>query len=85
MIKSYTFSTGESSKGDREQLERLLADSRSSLDNYLEVLASLDDDDYVARGNGFCDSRYSSDFIESQIDKYRQRIKEIEALLNATD
>ena len=32
----------------------------------------------VARGNGFCDRKYSDDFIEGQMEKYAQRVKEIE-------
>jgi len=48
------------------------------LENYEEVFSSLEDDDYVARGNGFCDRKYSDDFIEGQIKKYSQRVKEIE-------
>jgi len=31
----------------------------------------------VARGNGFCETKYSEDFIESQIAKYRQRVQDI--------
>lgn len=72
-------------KADVTQLRQMLDESRARLENYREVLSSLDDDDYVARGNGFCDSRYSTDFIESQIEKYEQRVKELEALLNAAD
>ena len=83
-MKSFS-TTGELKKADKAQLRRMLAESRGFLENYREVLSSLDDDDYVARGNGFCESRYSSDFIESQIEKYEQRVKEIETLLNASD
>ena len=82
MTKSYTLSTGETIMADLEQLEKMLSESRACLENYREVLSSLDDDDYVARGNGFCESRYSSDFIESQIDKYDQRIRELERIID---
>lgn len=82
MTKSYTLSTGETIMADLEQLEKMLSESRACLENYREVLSSLDDDDYVARGNGFCESRYSSDFIESQIDKYNQRIRELERIID---
>ena len=78
MKKRYTFSTGESIEADLEDLRRLLDENQQYLDNYEEVYSSLDDDDYVARGNGFCDRKYSDDFIESQIEKYSQRVKEIE-------
>ncbi|MBO4481945.1 MAG: hypothetical protein J5719_05270 [Bacteroidales bacterium] len=44
---------------------------------------SLDDESYIARGNGFCEAKYSEDFVESQISKYRQRLSEVEEWLAA--
>lgn len=79
----YTFSTGETIETDLVGLNRLLAENQQYLDNYLEVFNSLEDDEYVARGNGFCDRKYSDDFIEGQIAKYQQRISEIEAWIDA--
>lgn len=79
----YTFTTGETLETDLEGLKRLLKENQQYLDNYLEVFDSLEDDEYVARGNGFCDRKYSDDFIEGQIAKYQQRISEIEAWINA--
>ncbi len=79
MKKRYTFSTGESFEADLEDLQRLLEQNRLYLDNYSDVYSSLEDDDYVARGNGFCDRKYSDDFIEGQMEKYAQRVKEIES------
>ena len=78
MKKRYTFSTGETIEADLEGLRRLLAENQQYLENYEEVFSSLEDDDYIARGNGFCDRKYSDDFIESQIEKYERRVKEIE-------
>ena len=78
MKKRYTFSTGETVEAELDDLRRLLAENQQYLANYEEVYSSLDDDDYVARGNGFCDRKYSDDFIEGQIEKYAQRVKEIE-------
>ena len=78
MKKRYTFSTGETIEADLEDLRRLLAENQQYLANYEEVYSSLEDDDYVARGNGFCDRKYSDDFIEGQIEKYEQRVKELE-------
>ena len=78
MKKRYTFSTGETIEADLDDLRRLLEENRQYLANYEEVFSSLDDDDYVARGNGFCDRKYSDDFIEGQIAKYEKRVKEIE-------
>ena len=78
MKKHFTFSTGETFEADLEELQSLLAQNRLYLDNYADVYSSLEDDDYVARGNGFCDRKYSDDFIEGQMAKYEQRIKELE-------
>ena len=78
MKKRYTFETGESFEADLEDLQRLLQQNQLYLDNYADVFSSLEDDDYVARGNGFCDRKYSDDFIEGQMEKYAQRVKEIE-------
>ena len=77
MKKRYTFSTGEISEADLKDLKRLLEENQQYLENYYEVYSSLEDDDYIARGNGFCDRKYSDDFIEGQMEKYEQRIREI--------
>ena len=42
----------------------------------------LDDDAYIARGNGFCDAKYSPDFIEGQQEKYRRRIADLRKWLD---
>ena len=78
MKKRFTFTTGESFEADLEDLRKLLSDNKQYLENYEEVFSSLEDDDYVARGNGFCDRKYSDDFIEGQIEKYAHCIIEIE-------
>ena len=78
MKKRYTFSTGETIEADLEDLKRQLAENQRYLENYEEVYSSLEDDDYIARGNGFCDRKYSDDFIEGQMEKYAQRIKDLE-------
>ena len=78
MKKHFTFSTGEHIEADLEDLQRLLSDNKQYLENYEEVFSSLEDDDYVARGNGFCDRKYSDDFIEGQLEKYAQLVKEIQ-------
>ena len=78
MKKRFTFATGESFEADLEDLKTLLRENQQYYDNYEEVFSSLEDDDYMARGNGFCDRKYSDDFIEGQIKKYSQRVKEIE-------
>ena len=79
----YRYSTGEAFEAGAEDLERLLRENQAYLDNYLELYGSLEDDEYVARGNGFCDRKYSDDFIEGQIEKYRARVSELTSWLNA--
>ena len=59
-------------------MRRLLAENRQYLTNYEEVFSSLEDDDYVARGNGFCDRKYSEDFVEGQKEKFARRIEMLE-------
>lgn len=52
--------------------------------NYEELAVDMEDDAaYVARGNGFCDAKYSEDFLKGQAEKIRQRIAELEQLLTA--
>ena len=63
-------------------LKRLLRENQEYLDNYLDLYGSLEDDEYVARGNGFCDRKFSDDFIEGQIEKYRARVAELESWIN---
>ncbi len=58
-----------------EQQQRLLL-------NYLELEVDMEDDAaYVARGNGFCDAKYSEYFLQSQAEKIRQRIAYLQSLL----
>jgi len=77
----YQYSDGETVRVDAGTLEQLLHDNCQLLQNYLDVFNDLDDPSYVARGNGFCDAKYSEDFIEHQIAKYRQRIQDVERWL----
>lgn len=81
--KQYRYSTGEMIEADAEDLKHLLRENQEYLDNYLELYSSLEDDEYVARGNGFCDRKFSDDFIEGQITKYRARVAELESWLAA--
>ena len=79
--KTYRYSTGATFEADMEDLKRLLRENQEYLDNYLDLYGSLEDEEYVARGNGFCDRKFSDDFIEGQIEKYRERVGEIESWL----
>ena len=58
-----------------EQQQRLLL-------NYLELATDMEDDAaYIARGNGFCDAKYSDDFLQGQANKIRNRIAELQRML----
>ncbi len=62
----------------RQELER----QKSLLRNYEELLVDQEDDSaYVARGNGFCDAKYSEDFLDGQIAAIKRRIAVLESKL----
>ena len=63
---------------NREELEVELQRSKNLLQNYLEIESNIDAPEYVARGNGFCESQYSETFLASRIEEIRSRIIEIE-------
>lgn len=79
----FRFSDGETVEVEAGQLQDLLKQNELYLQNYLELADEIDDPSYVARGNGFCETKYSEDFIESQINKYQQRIRDIELIINS--
>ncbi|MBQ9586943.1 MAG: hypothetical protein IJR26_03680 [Bacteroidales bacterium] len=66
-----------------QELQKKLAQIEHAIANYEELGSDLDNPEYVARGNGFCDSKYSEDFIESQLEKLKTErieiLKKIEA------
>ena len=65
------------------EIQQELEQQRKLLLNYLDLETDMSDDDaYVARGNGFCDAKYSEDFLQGQIAQIEARIKELEGLLN---
>ena len=67
----------------KKELQSALAFQQQLLAGYLDLLADQGDDEaYVARGNGFCDAKYSDDFLQGQIDKIRERIGQIEKQLS---
>ncbi len=57
-----------------------LEKARKLLESYQDLLVDQEDDDaFVARGNGFCDRKYSDDFIEMQIAQLTARVAQLEA------
>ena len=43
-----------------------------------QTVEQEDDDAFVARGNGFCDRKYSDDFIQMRIAQLTARVAELE-------
>ena len=63
----------------KETLEEQLEKARRLLSSYQELAVEQEDDDaFVARGNGFCDRKYSEDFIEMQIAQLTARVADLE-------
>lgn len=64
---------------NREDILKEIEQQQQLLLNYLELEVDMEDDSaYIARGNGFCDAKYSEDFLQSQVNKIRSRIAELE-------
>lgn len=59
-------------------LKEQLKETLRLLDSYQDLSADQEDDDaFVARGNGFCDRKYSDDFLQMQITQLTARAAEI--------
>ncbi|MBR3986153.1 MAG: hypothetical protein IKK04_03280 [Bacteroidales bacterium] len=66
----------------QEEIKKEIEQQQKLLLNYQELEVDIEDDAaYVARGNGFCDAKYSEDFIEGQIDSITKRIEQLESML----
>lgn len=69
---------------NKEAILNELARQRALLRNYEELAVDIEDDSaYIARGNGFCDAKYSDDFLQTQADNIRRRIAALEQALQA--
>lgn len=55
----------------RQEIQDKIKQTDRAIANYEELDSDLESPEYVARGNGFCDSKYSEDFIEGQLEKLR--------------
>lgn len=84
-MTTYRFTDGDTVTIEKEKLADLLQQNKLYLQNYLEVEEDLDDPSYIARGNGFCDAKYSEDFVQSQIAKYEQRVRDVERWMRGLD
>lgn len=59
-------------------LEEQLEETLRLLDSYQDLSVDQEDDDsFVARGNGFCDRKYSDDFLQMQIAQLTARAADI--------
>lgn len=64
-------------------LEEQLEEAQRQLDTYLDLATDqADDDTFVARGNGFCDRKYSEDFLEMQIAHLTARVVNLKHKIN---
>lgn len=60
-------------------LEQELEEAKRLLASYQDLAVDQDDDDaFVARGNGFCDRKYSDDFLQMRIAQLTARVAELE-------
>ena len=52
--------------------------AQTLLQSYQDLAVEQEDDDaFVARGNGFCDRKYSEDFIEMQVAQITARVADL--------
>ena len=59
-------------------LEQELEEAQRLLASYMDLAVDQEyDDAFVARGNGFCDRKYSEDFIEMQVAQLTARIADL--------
>ena len=59
-------------------LEEQLDETLRLLDSYQNLVTDQEEDDcFVARGNGFCDRKYSDDFLQLQIAQLTARAADI--------
>ena len=64
-------------------IEKELEEAKRLLASYQELAVDQDDDDaYVARGNGFCDRKYSDDFLQLRIAQLTARVDELKRIKN---
>lgn len=70
---------------DREQLLTERNRIKRMIDNYEELDCDIENPEYVARGNGFCDAKYSEEFIQIQLEQLHKKLADIEQRLNVQD
>lgn len=64
-------------------LQQQLEQAQHLLQSYQDIdTDQADDESFIARGNGFCDSKYSQDFIDMQIAQLTARIADLQNRIN---
>ena len=59
-------------------IEKELEEVQRMLASYQDLAVDQEDDDaFVARGNGFCDRKYSDDFLQMRIAQLTARVAEL--------
>ena len=59
--------------------EQELEETKRLLASYQDLAADQEEDDsFVARGNGFCDRKYSDDFLQMRIVQLTARVAQLE-------
>ena len=65
-----------------KNIEEDLNETLRLLDSYQNLSVDQEDDDaFVARGNGFCDRKYSDDFLQMRIAQLTARAADIKKKL----
>ena len=59
-------------------IDKQIDETQRLLESYMDLATDMADDDaFVARGNGFCDRKYSDDFIELQVAQLTARMADL--------
>lgn len=66
----------------KEEIISKIRQIEQAIENYEELDSDMDNPEYVARGNGFCDSKYSDDFLQMQIAQLTARAAQIKEQMN---
>ena len=64
----------------QEEILKKIKLLNQAIGNYEDLDGNMEDPEYVARGNGFCDSKYSEAFISSQLERLRKEKAELEEI-----
>ena len=67
-------------------LEEELKETLKLLNSYQDLSVDQEEDDsFVARGNGFCDRKYSDDFLQMRIAQLTARAEDLKKSIGKQD